>query len=346
MLTLSKGDLLKADVDAVVNTVNTVGVMGKGIALQVKHAYPDVFKAYEAACKRGEVEIGRVQVVDRGGLFKPRFIFNFPTKRHWKEPSKLEYIRSGLKSLIAEIRERGIKSVAVPPLGCGHGGLNWTDVFPLIREAFSSLPTVEAHVFEPAGAPEASAMLHGTERPEMTPRRANVLRLLSEYCVLGYELTLLEVQKLLYFFQGAGEPLRLHFQKDKFGPYADNLRHVMNRFEGHFLQGYGDGQNKPDTVIQLLEAAVEEAREVSKKNSSEDERARLDRVLKLIEGFESPYGLELLATVHWVIAQEHAGKDPKAVISSVHAWNRRKRDMMKPADVEVATNRLAELNWI
>src|SRR5215208_2123004 len=116
---IRRGDLLAADAEAVVNTVNCVGIMGRGIALQVKNAYPANFKAYEAACKRGEVEPGRMLVHETGQLTNPRYIINFPTKRHWRGRSRIEDIESGLDALVAEVRRLGIKSIAVPPLGCG-----------------------------------------------------------------------------------------------------------------------------------------------------------------------------------------------------------------------------------
>lgn len=235
MWTLVTGNILEADVQALVNTVNTVGIMGKGIALQFKKKFPAMFKEYEQLCKEEKLQPGHIHVFDCGELFNPRYIINFPTKRHWKEKSKLEYIQVGLKALVAELKQREIRSVAIPPLGCGNGGLNWSEVLPLIQKALEEIPNVKAVIFAPTGSPDPLRIVNNTQRPEMTPRRANVLRLLSEYCVLGYELTPLEAQKFLYFLQIAGEPLQLRFAQGTFGPYADNLRHVLHQFEGHFI---------------------------------------------------------------------------------------------------------------
>ena len=162
---------------------------------------------------------------------------------------------------VEEIEKRSIRSIALPPLGCGNGGLNWSDVFPLIREAFSHIPDVDALVFEPAGAPLASEMATRRPRPEMTPGRAVVLGLINRYLATGYmyRLSLLEVQKLAYFMQVAGEPLNLVFKRATYGPYADKLRHVLNRIEGHFIVGFGDGNNRPDTQIKPLPDALEAA---------------------------------------------------------------------------------------
>lgn len=143
------GNLLDADVEALVNTVNTVGVMGKGLALQFKRRFPSNFEMYAAACRRGEVQVGRMFVVETAGRAGPRFIINFPTKKHWRDPSRLEYVRAGLVALVSEVKTRGIRSIAIPPLGCGNGGLAWSEVQPLIDQALSELPGIRARVFEP-----------------------------------------------------------------------------------------------------------------------------------------------------------------------------------------------------
>jgi O-acetyl-ADP-ribose deacetylase (regulator of RNase III) len=147
----TEGDILRADTEAIVNTVNCVGSMGLGIAAQFKHEYPKNFKAYEAACKRKEIVPGRMFVFETGQLTNPRFIVNFPTKRHWRNASRVEDIESGLRALVDEVKRRGIKSIAIPPLGCGLGGLDWNDVRPLIECAFEALPEVRTVVFEPNG---------------------------------------------------------------------------------------------------------------------------------------------------------------------------------------------------
>jgi len=347
MLRLTEGNILEADAEALVNTVNTVGVMGRGIALQFKKAFPEMVKSYEEACRSHTLQPGRVQVFDRGSMLNPRYIINFPTKRHWKGKSRLEDIDSGLKSLVEEVRKRGIRSIALPPLGCGLGGLAWSQVLPMIQRAFAEVTDAEVSVFPPVGAPEPEEMVNRTECPEMTPSRANVIRVLAEYYVLGYELTLLEIHKLLYFLQYAGEQLRLQFTQGTYGPYADNLRHVMNLFEGHFLQGYGEGRNSPKTPIKLLPQAIEQANEVSKTNLDIAREERLQRVFRLIEGFESPYGMELLASVHWV-ACEAGGRsdDLAAVVAAIHGWNARKRKIMKPEHIEVAWKRLKAEGWL
>lgn len=151
MIEIRHGDLLQADVDAYVSAVNTMGVIGKGIALQFKQAYPDMFKAYQKACKSGELQTGRMHLFDRGGSQRPRYIINFPTKQHWRHPSKIEYIQEGLPLLVAEVKRNDIRSIALPALGCGLGGLEWNEVFPMIQAAFAELPEVRVVVYPPVG---------------------------------------------------------------------------------------------------------------------------------------------------------------------------------------------------
>ena len=242
MIEIAEGNLLTAEVDALVNTVNCVGFMGKGIALQFKQAFPANFKSYEAACAADEVVPGKMHIHDNGGLVNPRWIINFPTKRHWKGNSRLEDVASGLTALVSDVQRLGIQSIAVPPLGCGLGGLDWAVVRPMIEKAFEALPNVHVKLFEPAGAPQPKSMPVRTERPKMTPARALFVKLMEAYSALDYSRTLLEVQKLAYFLQSAGQPLRLRYQASHYGPYADNLNKVLEVMEGHFVRGYGDSQ--------------------------------------------------------------------------------------------------------
>jgi len=240
MMKLTQGNLLAAPAEALVNTVNTVGIMGRGIALQFKQAYPAMFRDYERACKAGEVKLGKVQVFDLGGLVGgPRWIINFPTKGHWRADSRMADIEAGLKDLVATIQRLRIRSIAIPPLGCGNGGLDWNEVRPRIESALAEVPEVEALVFTPDGAPEAAEMPVRTERPRMTVGQAAMIALMDRYLkgLLDPFISLLEIHKLMYFLQEAGQPLRLKFEAKGFGPYATNLRQVLIRMEKHYTQG-------------------------------------------------------------------------------------------------------------
>ena len=149
MIEFTTGDILRADAEALVNTVNCVGIMGRGVALQFKNEFPANFKAYEAACARDEVRPGKMFVFETRELTGPKFIINFPTKRHWRGKSRMEDIDSGLKALVEEVRNRGIRSIAIPPLGSGLGGLNWADVRPRIEAALRGVNDLHVIVFGP-----------------------------------------------------------------------------------------------------------------------------------------------------------------------------------------------------
>lgn len=348
MIELAKGNLLTAEVDALVNTVNTEGVMGKGIALQFKQAFPEMFKAYEDACKADQVQLGHVHIYDLGGLVGgPRYIVNFPTKGHWRSKSRLADIQAGLEDLLNAIRRLEIRSIALPPLGCGHGGLNWGDVEPLIRDAFANAPEVHVKLFAPAGAPEASTMPIRTERPALTEGRASLILLMDRY-LQGFMdpfVSLLEVHKLMYFLQAAGQPLRLNYEAAQFGPYAVNLRHVLIRLEGHYLSGYGDGQDSPTKTLSLLPNATTEAKEFLAKHR--DVASRFEKVAALIDGFEDSFGLELLSTVHWVAAQDiECANSVEMTIIRVQAWSNRKAALFNDNQIRSAWRRLREFGWI
>jgi O-acetyl-ADP-ribose deacetylase (regulator of RNase III) len=343
MIEFRSGDILKDESEALVNTVNCVGIMGRGIALQFKDAYPDNFKFYAAACKVGEVKPGRMFVYETGRLSPPRYIINFPTKRHWRGKSRIEDVETGLKALVGEIRTRGIRSIAIPPLGSGLGGLDWAAVKPRIEEAVKALSDVRVVVYEPKGAPESDVMAHSRAVPKMTAGRAALVELVRRYLagLLDPYVTLLEVHKLMYFMQEAGEPLRLRFMQAPYGPYAENLRHVLHAIDGHLISGYADGGDAPDKQLSLVPGAVEDAAAFLSKHA--DSRARFDKVATLVEGFESPFGLELLSTVHWVMKHESVTTLDGAV-ERTYAWNERKRQFT-PRQICIAVDVLSNQGW-
>ncbi len=343
MIEFIKGNLLSAKAEALVNTVNTVGVMGKGIALQFRETFPENYKFYKKACKQGKVQIGKMLVYDNGQFVNPRYIINFPTKRHWRERSKIEEVEAGLIDLQNVIRGYGIKSIAVPPLGCGSGGLEWNVVRPLIVDSLSQFDDVKIWVYEPVGAPKAEQIRVGTERPNMTTGRAALIYLMERYPMPGYRFSLLEIQKLMYFLQTAGEPLKLNYVKKQYGPYAENLNHALQRVEGHFLRGYGDRSGQAS--VYLMPNSEDEAKQFL--SDKPETQARLQKVVELIEGFETPYGMELLSTVHWLAGEDsNVKEDPQAAVKGFEAWNQRKRDYFKPEHIHVAWERLRNFGWL
>ena len=344
MIEYKNGDIFDEDVEALVNSVNCVGVMGRGIALQFKNMFPENFNSYAAACKRDEVQPGRMFVFRTGQLTNPRYIINFPTKRHWRGKSRMEDIESGLKALSTEIKQRNIRSIAIPPLGSDLGGLKWTEVRPRIQAMLEELDDVEAVILEPGSAPADGRPNRSTNVPEMTPGRAALIGLMHQYLggLLDPFVTLLEVHKLMYFLQEAGEPLNLSYTKADHGPYAENLRHVLRDIEGHLITGYADGGDAPGQQLELLAGAHNDAKAFLEKHP--ETRLRFDKVSELVEGFESPFGLELLATVHWVTNEENVrGLDN--IVESTYAWNVGKRQFSR-RQIALAYRVLSEKGWV
>ena len=341
MTQLRRGDILEAQAEALVNTVNTVGVMGKGVALQFKRAFPDNYKAYAKACKRDEVEVGKVFVFDRNTLENPRYIINFPTKRHWRGRSKIEYIQTGLEDLVRQIRDLDIRSIALPPLGCGYGGLDWDEVRALIEEASGRLPDVEFFVYEPQEATEPKTLAAKEPKPKLTPARAALLKLFAAYEAWGDHIGRLEAQKIAYFLQSAGMDLKLNFVKSQYGPHAEALNHVLKRLEGYYFKGYGDMSTS--SRIQLMPEAAEMADSFLKDHPEVQEP--IERTEQVVAGFESRYGMELLATVHWVARYEGA-EDFDSVLETVRNWNQRKKYSFSEEHIRTAWEHLLEEGWI
>ncbi len=332
---------MNANAEALVNTVNCVGIAGRGIALAFREAFPENFRAYVKACKRMELQPGQMQVFHTGQLGNPKFIINFPTKRHWKGNSRLEDIQTGLLALIEQVRALGIGSIAIPPLGCGLGGLEWSVVRPLIEQAFAGLPEVRVLVFEPTETIQSNP---SREAPKMTSGKAALIGLMNRYLIglLDPFVSLLEVHKLMYFLQEAGEELRLRYVKAPYGPYADNLRHVLKAIDGHFVTGYGDGGDHPNKPLELVPGTLQDAMAILQQDPQT--LARFARVSELVAGFETPFGLELLATVHWVVCYEKA-THLEQVLEQVYAWNSKKRKFSSQ-QIELAWAVLQQQNWL
>lgn len=346
MIEYVTGDILEDDAEALVNTVNTVGVMGKGIALQFKRRFPGNYEAYRKACEAEEVDSGKMFVWHTGQLGNPQYIINFPTKRHWKSKSRIEDIEAGLRDLQRVILDLRIDSIAVPPLGCGNGGLDWAIVGPLIDRALRNLESVNVRLYEPAGAPKPASMPANPRKPSMTAHRAAMLVAFDRYLQPGFTLGRLEAQKLIYFLKVAGAPFeRLTFSKGPYGPYSDGIRHVLNHVEGHFIEGFGDAD--APSSIRLLEGPVAEAEALLQEGEYEEFRTAVESLASFVEGFDDAFGLELLASVHWV-----ATRDPLPATSAteavhrVHEWSERKRRRYDERQIRAAWRRLVSAGLI
>lgn len=343
MIEYKSGNILRDNAEALVNTVNCVGVMGRGIALQFKKAFPENFKAYASACKKNVVQPGQMFVYETGQLTNPHYIINFPTKRHWRGKSRMEDIEMGLNALTNVIRQYNIRSIAIPPLGSGLGGLEWSKVKILIETKLQPLTNVQVIIYEPKGAPSTEKMVYSRKVPTMTPGRAALVGLMNRYLsgLLDPFVTLLEIHKLMYFMQETGESLKLDYKKGPYGPYAKNLRHVLNAIEGHFVSGYADGGDSPNKELELVPRAVEDATAFLQQHP--DTRDRFDKVSLLVQGFESPFGLELLSTVHWTITKECVNSID-AVVNHIYAWNDHKQQFGR-RQIILAVETLSKKGW-
>jgi O-acetyl-ADP-ribose deacetylase (regulator of RNase III) len=323
--TFMEGNLLEADAEALVNTVNTVGVMGKGVALMFKEAFPENFDAYAEACERGEVQLGKMFVVERKSLVGPKWIINFPTKAHWRFPSQIGWIEDGLHDLKRVIVEKNIRSIALPPLGSGNGGLDWADVKPRIEDVLGSLSQVEVIVYEPTAKYQNVSKRSGVEK--LTPARALIAELVRRYCILGIECTLLEIQKLAYFLDRNVDALKLEnnfkfkFAANKFGPYSHNLSFLLNGLDGSYLhcdKRLADAG--PFDVVRFDDARKDFVSAYLTSPEAKKYRAALEATAELIDGLESPYGMELLATVDWLVHHEGMAATPQDIRKGLEQW--------------------------
>lgn len=338
------GDILTANVEAIVNTVNCVGVMGKGIALQFKLKYPENYRFYKTTCDQGRMMVGKVLIFQRESIDYPKYIINFPTKRHWKGKSTLQDISEGLDSLVAEIKHLKIKSIAIPALGSGLGGLDWQQVKSLIIDAFSSLPDVEVWLYEPHYSPSVQSMEVNTKKPRITLAKALLIKLMQVYQSLGYSHSLLEIQKLIYFINiPLQDDLKFNFQKSNYGPYASTINYLLQDMENHYTRGFGDRVQKAE--VHLLDNAIKEADEFLSGHTTYLEN--INRIKRLVDGFETPFGMELLSTVHWVAIHEcSTNLSNEEIIKHVQQWNSRKKKLFQPHHINIAINRLKEGRWI
>jgi len=335
MVRYTTGNIIEADTEALVNTVNTVGVMGKGIALAFKKAFPENYKIYRQACENKEFNVGDLLLTNTGQL-TPRYIINFPTKVHWKERSKIEFVEIGMRELVKQIQSKEIQSIAIPPLGCGNGGLSWDVVKLIILKALEPLDQeVDILIYEPGFS---NQIIKPKKLISLTPARAMLLMALKGYQILGYSINLLVIQKMAYFLQRFGEPLNLQYEKGHYGPYSHRLQHLVKYLNGYYLN-FKHEETKPSTRVYLNN--LDRVEKYNRECLTDEQKKRLQDVRNLTEGFESPYGLELLATVDFICEQENI-EDVDSIVFQIGDWTKRKKKLMKPFHIEVAHQRLME----
>ncbi len=345
------GNLLDAEAEALVNTVNCVGVMGKGVALMFREAFPENYRSYRAACKAGDLRPGGLFVHRTNDLVGPRLIVNFATKDHWRGKSRMEWIESGLSELAALVRGEGIRSVALPPLGAGNGGLDWNEVRPRIDQHLGGLEGVRVIVFEPTDEYRNVSKRAGVET--LTPARAAMAGLLRRYEVLGFECTLLEMHKLAWFAErvaaklGLPDRLELRFEAERYGPYSHRLTHLLDGLDGSYLHAdIRIPDAKPFDVVRCRYDRSDRVEAFLKTSDADGYGAVVEKVEDLIDGFQSPFGLELLATVDWLLTREGCAPEVAAIAGGVEAWpagpewGRRKRRIFDDRVLGIALERL------
>ncbi|MCZ4319163.1 macro domain-containing protein [Aequorivita viscosa] len=337
-----KGNLLNADTQAIVNTVNTVGIMGKGIALQFKERFPQNFRAYAAACKRGEVKTGEMFVFTETDLQGEKIIINFPTKQEWYRKSQYSWIEEGLKDLVRVIEEMDIKSISLPPLGCGNGGLKWEKVKLLLNNYLGSLKNVDVIIFEPNEKIKEILQKESHKKEiKLTPARAMLLYALFKYEKYGEYATVFTANKLAYFLQESGEDLKLKFEPYTYGPYAQAVEKVLYALNGKYLKGLEQMEAKPFEPLALNYARFDEIEEYVHTRLNETQKERLKGLFEAIEGFESTLSLEILASVHFITAN-NPKIEKKEIISKIKDWNKRKSNLITAEYVDIAYEHLEE----
>ncbi len=350
MIKFTQGNLLEARVDALVNTVNTVGVMGKGIALMFKDRFAENFRLYAAACKAKQVQTGKMFVTEVRELDGPRWIVNFPTKQHWKAPSQMAWVVEGLQDLRRFILDHQVRSIAIPPLGAGNGGLVWSAVRDQIESALGDLDA-EIVVFEPTGQYQNVAKRAGVEK--LTPARALIAELVRRYWVLGMECSLLEIQKLAWFLERAIErfspgdnPLKLQFVAHKYGPYANRLDHLLNDLDGSYLHCDKRISDADPFEVIWFDDDRKAYLQMYLRSESNSYLPALEYTASLIDGFESPFGMELLATVDWLLFKEGVAPTVQAVREGLARWPagtaERKARLFDARAIGIALGRLTE----
>lgn len=353
MIEFRQGNLLEADADALVNTVNTVGVSGKGIALMFKEAFPQNFREYERASKANELQPGDLFITERNDMLGPRWIINFATKKHWRHPSRIEWIKHGLVCLRHEILSRKIQSVAIPPVGAGNGGLDWSNVRTMVIDALADLDC-RVLVYEPTSQYQNVVKRDGVER--LTPARAMMAAIIRRYEILGSECSILEAQKLAWFLAqamrrlGLSNPIASDFAANRYGPYSEQVRHLLNSLDGSYLaceRRVADA--RPFDRINFKSERADRLTAYLTTADAAPYRAAIDWVAESIDGFQSPHGLELLATIDWLHRRSNVPLDTDAMLPAIAGWPgpegaaERKAKVFTRPHVDVAVSHLLSI---
>jgi O-acetyl-ADP-ribose deacetylase (regulator of RNase III) len=344
MIQFIEGNLLESKAEALVNTVNTVGVMGKGIALQFKNQYPDNYKLYVKACKEEEIKIGKLFVTEDSSLLGGRkIIINFPTKTDWRKPSEYSYIESGLKELARLITENKIQSIAIPPLGAGNGGLDWHLVKNMIQQYLSGLKC-DIQYMNPILICEAMKK----ERVKLTPARAMLLSVLYDLVRNGEFVSEFASEKAAYFLQrfGAKDQFKLEFQPNFYGPYSGKVKHVLYYLNGSYITGYSSKDKKPFEELGIMFDGETEVIEYLNQSEHRTFKQFADNTKQFLTGFYSAFGLELLSTVDYLMSEKQA-RTNEEVTRQIESWSDRKKSLFSnPKFIDLAIEKLEKASFV
>ncbi|UYQ92665.1 macro domain-containing protein [Chitinophaga horti] len=325
MIHYTTGNLLESKAEALVNTVNTEGVMGKGIALQFKQAFPNNYKIYQKACKNNELTVGKLLVTEEESLLAGnKIIINFPTKTSWRKPSEYSYINDGLLALVDLIKERSIKSIAVPPLGAGNGGLEWTRVKEMLLEYLGPLEC-DIYIYEPSK--EIKEVLR-KERVKLTPARAMLLAVLYDSVSGGEFVSEFSAEKIAYFLQRFGGEgiFNLNYSPNFYGPYSGKVKHVLYYLNGSYIKGYSSKDKKPFEELGLIPEAAVDIDSYLSQPENVHYKEIVDKTKSFLQGFYSSFGLELLSTIDFIMVGQHV-RTVEEVRAHLEGWSNRKKTL-------------------
>lgn len=325
MIYYTKGNLLDSNSQALVNTVNTTGVMGKGVALQFKQQFPDNTKSYVKACKEGTIEIGKLLVTNASSLHSgEKMIINFPTKKDWRKPSEYQYIEEGLKDLVKIIRERKIKSIAIPPLGAGNGGLNWVKVKQMLEKYLTNVDA-EIYIYEPSLYIQEVLK---KERTKLTPARALLLDVLYDLVKNGEFISEFAAEKIAYFLQrfGGKDIFKLDYKPNFYGPYSGKVKHVLYYLNGSYITGYSSKDKKPFEELGIIPDGESDVKDFLLKHGNEELNEIAKKTKDFLSGFYSPFALELLSTIDFIVTEKKASSNTE-ISSYLESWSDRKKTM-------------------
>ena len=322
MIQYIKGNILESAAAALVNTVNLVGIMGKGIALQFKTQFPTNYKLYKQACAEKRINIGKLFVTKENTVWGDKLIINFPTKTDWRKPSEYAYIEAGLDDLLRIISEYNITSIAIPPLGAGNGGLNWEKVKQIIDSKLGSL-NIDIYVYEP-NAVIVEKMKK--ERVKLTNARALLLYVLFDLVRQGEDVSEFSSEKICYFLQkfGAADLFKLQYEPKYYGPYSGKVRYVLQALNGSYIMGYSDMDKKPFEPISLVADTYQEIENIIVSDPKLSSIAT--KTTQFLNGYYSNIALELLSSVDYLVFYQNCTTE-ESVFQVLMSWNHRKSQL-------------------